>query len=295
MTPQPDTDLMPVNVDTSDGVESIYARAARQGAQWLDTAECSQRDFAPANTVQTSNWGGWQIGGGTAPRNHYVQGAWNVPVVTLPAAHSPANTYLSGTWVGLGGGIYVDDVSAAHPLIQAGTEEIVDSISGAATYYFFHEVWPEPPKLFTNIPIAPGDEVAADVFWMPKYNAAQLAVCNFTQNVCLNFYNTNVQDQYGDVLASSVGEPGNTTEWIHEPASNSSMPAFSQINFNNACWASTTTYDFPVTGDQLTGSVTCLPMTEGPSLLPLQSVANIYATPSTIGSTGSDFYIYNGN
>jgi hypothetical protein len=37
MTPQPGTDLMPVDVTTPLGVESIYARAARQGVKWLDT------------------------------------------------------------------------------------------------------------------------------------------------------------------------------------------------------------------------------------------------------------------
>jgi hypothetical protein len=122
MTPQPGTDLMPVDVDTSasPGVEAFYARAARQQVKWLDTVECKKSNkihasYFPSQYAASEEWSGYLIGGGTTAANHYVQAGWNVPTVVQPAAaYSTNGQYASSVWVGLGGW---DGPNAAHPLI----------------------------------------------------------------------------------------------------------------------------------------------------------------------------------
>jgi hypothetical protein len=284
---------MPIDVDTNSDVESFYARAAAEGVTWLDTVEYvpqKEKNFSPAGTRQSENWSGWQIGGGTASAGHYAQAAWNVPITTRPT-YAPGPTlsnYMSGTWVGLGCGAYnVNACNANFPLIQAGVQENVNAISGIVTNYFFYEVWPADPVYIpaTTLSMLPNDQVAVTVFWMPDSGGAQMGLCNFTQNnKCINFYVYNVP------------EPGNTVEWIHEaPTAGGNVqaiPAFTQINFNNACWAPTTTYS--IQNGSLVGSVSCQGISTGVNQMPLQMYTNGYATPTAIGSTGADFSIYNG-
>jgi hypothetical protein len=65
MTPQPGTDLMPVDAATvPPGVEAFYARAARQRVKWVDTIECAPKNvnFAPSlapGMVSSETWSGW--------------------------------------------------------------------------------------------------------------------------------------------------------------------------------------------------------------------------------------------
>jgi hypothetical protein len=256
--------------------------------------------------MQSSNWNGWQIGGYATTPNHYVQGLWYVPSVSVPPYPvGSMGKYVSGTWVGLGGGYYVNAANDSHPLIQSGTEEDVTT-SGDISYSFWYEVWPDQNYSFPvfqqgnpNIIINVGDEVGADVFWMPQSNTAQLAVCDFTQSTCANIYISSFHScNYSGQNVVGVGEPGNTTEWIHEPpmynGTYQAMPAFSQINFSNSCWGATTTY--AIQGDELVGSVNCQPISAGSYQLPIQTIYNgcPISTLSPIGATGSDFYIYNG-
>jgi hypothetical protein len=306
MTPQPGTDLMPVDVDTSASpdVEAFYARAARQQVTWLNTVECGKSNkintVSYANGQYTTNsigimpaWSGYMIGGGTAAANHYAQSGWYVPTVMSPAKPYSANgSYDSSIWVGLGG---VDspysNFSSAHPLIQAGTEQDV-GVNGSKTctssglpnnpcYYFWYEVYPqmtEQPIAITQMPISVGDNVAAVIFWVPGSNTAVLGVCNWNTNLCINF---NVP---------GVGEPSNTTEWVIEAPSNFNtatntvtqkpLAKFSPyVNFYNGCWSATTTFSvssktnttYPVNATNgangVTGSIgACQSLAADPSL-----------------------------
>jgi hypothetical protein len=279
--------------------------------EWRTTLECvpSGKSFSPSGTYAESTWSGWQVGNTTA-KSHYVQAAWRVPVVTTPPYPIPqfqiatGVTYMSGTWVGLGcGQLYGASCDNSHPLIQTGTKEEVNPINGQVTYAFWYEIWPDNYYTFDNswdgkpMDIQAGDEVAADVFWMPQDNIAQLGVCNFTRNTCVNTYISNFIAYNTDgANVNSVAEP-DTAEWVHEAPfwgwyGIGIIPTFSQINFTNACWAPTITYIN--TGTELIGSVNCQPITAGASQLPLQYNQLQMSTPSPIGPTGSDFYIYNG-
>jgi hypothetical protein len=237
---------------------------------------------------------------------------------------------MSGTWVGLGCGIYGSECSDDHPLIQAGTEEDVNP-NGEIIYSFFYQIWPDKNNPFppltdgSNLSLKVGDEVAATVFWMPQTtagqnsictlpnqpdntvhvgNTAQLGVCNFTENKCVNIYIPCFTDQNSGAVITSVPEP-DTAEWVHEAPTDKyqnpqAIPVFDQINFNNACWAPTTTYAIQGIGNsaELVGSVACQIITAGSIQRQIQMLYDFpgtsyyqMATPSGIGATGSDFYI----
>ena len=308
MTPQPGTDLMPVDASTAPpGIEAFYSRAARQHVTWLSTISCEQttrthvlhfstvssNSVAPADPAattvsysSTSNWSGYVIGGGSqtaATTNHYAQSGWYVPVVTAPTAYPPDNTgwYYSAVWVGLGGGITNaggSNFSSAHPLIQAGTEQDVKS-NGSTQYYFWWEVYPMSPNYvgvsqkINQLSVKPGDEVGAVIDWVPGSNSAGLGVCDWNTNTCVS-------------LDYASGEPSNTTEWIVEAPGTPTLPLanFGTVNFFNGCWAPTTTFSinhgtptnpnvYPLSSGnpKVTGSITgtCHPINEGPSLTPL--------------------------
>jgi len=308
MTPQPGTDLMPIDVTAPPGMETFYERAARQKVTWLDNVECEQTHKTSA--FSSPSWSGYQIGGGTAPANHFVSSGWYVPNVSVPAYPSGYNNgYYSCIWSGLGGGFNrsnYDDY--AHPLIQAGTEQ--DIFNGYTDYYFWYQIYPVQTyqiKISSSLmPVSPGDNVAGGAFWVPGSNTAVVGVCNWNTNKCVNF---NVPN---------VGEPSNTTEWIVEATQewgiNQPLPNFSPIYFYNATWAETTTYSTtsqsgitgPITGQAapaITGSVTTQAITAGPSLsqiwmylpTPYSSIAPTIAYPSGISTSiygGSDFYVY---
>jgi hypothetical protein len=309
MTPQPGTDLMPIDdSNVPPEVDTLYRRAARQHVTWIDTVECQQTHKTSA--ISSPIWSGYQIGGYAAPANHYVSSGWYVPAVYAPAYSSGYNNgYYSCIWSGLGGGYNrTDSNDYAHPLIQAGTEQ--DISNGTTDYYFWYEIFPvqqyQVRVTWSTMAISPGDDVAAGVFWVPGSNTAVLGMCDWNTNRCVNF---NVPN---------IGEPSNTTEWVVEATQEygvaQPLPNFSPIHFYNATWATTTTYSTtsesgipgPITGQAapaITGSVTTQPMAVGPSLTeldmylpsPYSSTSPIIARPGPITSSqygGSDFYVY---
>ncbi|MDR2991960.1 MAG: hypothetical protein LBU72_08595 [Burkholderiaceae bacterium] len=324
MTPQPGTDLMPIDVDTSvsPGIEAMYARAARQHVRWLDTVECGTSTKTHI-TQGMWNWSGYQIGGGSATSNQYVQSGWYMPTVAVPPSAYPpplpANNWgLNGSdvaydvaiWSGLGGGINTT-TDYNQPLIQAGTDQEIHP-DGTSTAYFWWEVVPESStsvgteKPILSIPVKPGDEAAGGAFWVPGSKAAVLGVCNFTINECVN------------INVTGVNKPSNTTEWIVEaPAYPTSfnngyapLPQFSPVNFINGCWSATTTFSTTsipnkvVTTDASQNGITgsngiCESITAGYSLTALYMYYNnqspsgvLTAYPSTIYDNFSNFYIY---
>jgi hypothetical protein len=330
MTPQPGTDLMPVNVATSPDMEAFYSRAARQHVTWLGTVECEKSNKAhtivyTASTglhstnlsASTPIWSGYIFGGGTTTTNHYIQSNWHVPTVMKPTKlYSADGSYDSAAWVGLGGTNWNNsnyNRTIAHPLIQAGTEQDILS-NGNASYYFWCQIVPQQPtemKFITPttgtpaIPIKPGDEVAAAVFWAPGTNSAVLGVCNWTTNTCISF----------NVL--NVNEPSNTTEWIVEAPSidNVIQPLADfkpHVDFFNGCWvatiprstASTSESDIVTAtsaNEEMLGSITCKSIVAGgssltrlymqPSHLGYMLTNKIIADATAIKSNGSDFQV----
>jgi hypothetical protein len=309
MTPQPGTDLMPVDIAASPDMEAFYSRAARQHVTWLDTVACEKSNKAHTIVYTASSglhstdlsaatpiWSGYIFGGGTTTANHYIQSSWHVPTVMRPThAYSADDSYDSSVWIGLGGTNWNNSNytrTTAHPLIQAGTEQDVLS-NGRTHYYFWCQVVPQQPtemKFITPttgnpaIPIKPGDEVAAVVLWARSTHSAVLGVCNWTTNTCINF----------NVLG--VSEPSNTTEWIVEAPSidNIIQPLANfkpHVDFLNGCWAATTALSAgrpsksdiatalePSTNDEMPGPIICKNIVAGGS-----SLTRLYMQPSYPG------------
>jgi hypothetical protein len=338
MTPQSGTDLMPIDEsNVPPEVDTLYRRAARQHVTWISTVECGKTNITHRKDPNTpdsisdasysvnysSNWSGWEIGGGAATPNHYVQSGWYEPTVTFPSYSTLNGTYYSSVWAGLGGDPYKSsNFGYSHPLIQAGTAQHINS-SGQA-HYFWYEVYPlqfEQPLITSPaMPASPGDDVAVGVAWIPASNAAVMSFCNWNTNLCVAL---NVTSVYVQNLGyyMNIGEPSNTTDWIVEaPTVNgaqTSPPAFaSSIYFYNARWSATTTYSLvnpsannvpgPIGGPASgTGTVTSYQTIDaGPSLTaiglklppPYATTAPLILSPSALSPSqygGSDFYVYN--
>ena len=310
MTPQPGTDLMPIDIATaSPDVEAFYSRAARQQVTWLDTVECGNSNRVhTAQTYRGEAWSGYQIGGGAASAQHYVQAAWYAPTVTLPTTpYSNNGKYASGIWVGMGGG-FNSNTSTALPLIQAGSAHDIGNPSGYGDNYFWYEVVtsatnPEAAKPILSISINPGDEIGAVVFWVPESKTAVLGICSWNKNRCISF---NV---------GGISEPANTTEWVVEaPLINqirAPLPAFSSVTFFSTCSAATTTYsvsskpgvlyNYGDGSNGITGSTigACQPAGADPSLAALNmylapqfmATTPFIAVPTPMGSDGATFQV----
>lgn len=105
------------------------------------------RPAGAAVTPATSNWAGYAATGSSGAFTS-VSADW-----TQPTAHCGSGTDYADFWVGLDG--YTSD-----SVEQAGTE--LDCSSGAASYYAWYELYPNPPVYLSNT-IKPGDAVAATV------------------------------------------------------------------------------------------------------------------------------------
>jgi hypothetical protein len=311
MTPQPGTDLMPIDESNiPPEVDTLYRRAARQHVKWLDTLECEDSSIYHTVGYYSSSWSGYVMGGGSAPSNHYVSTGWYVPTVSVPPNSSSNTNYYSSIWAGLGGGPGSNYNNGAHPLIQAGTDQNV--INGQPQYSFWYQILPAPAHPFSMMSVHPGDDVAGGGFWVPGSNTAVVGVCNWNTNECVN------------INVPGVPEPSNTTEWILEAPSASLSPtdvlplaAFSPVHFYNGTWAQITTYSTTsqsgipgsITGQAapaITGSIiNPQPISAaGSSLIYLDACvwnwsnntcSALLAYPSNLTQNvygGSDFYVY---
>ena len=113
-----------------------------------------------ANTNQSSNWFGYNIG--TLERGdtlfNSVTGDWTVPTVTQHTAGQDEN---SSDWIGIGGGC-VDAACTVgdETLIQTGTEQ--DVSGGQASYSAWWELVPAP-SISISMTVEPGDHMHASI------------------------------------------------------------------------------------------------------------------------------------
>jgi hypothetical protein len=115
-----------------------------------------------ANAAQSGNWFGYNQGTleqGTK-QFHSVAADWTVPTATQHTAGRAEN---SSTWIGIGGGCIDANCNATDStLIQTGTEQDVDK-TGKASYSAWWELVPAPSLTISNMTVAPGDHMHADI------------------------------------------------------------------------------------------------------------------------------------
>ncbi|QMU76767.1 hypothetical protein GXW83_14490 [Streptacidiphilus sp. PB12-B1b] len=268
-------------------LDGFFAKAAEHHVTWLTAMTCTTSTVnhrlqpvaaahGTANTVyQSGNWSGYQI---TQPGVQVAQAGWTIPAVTVPSpGYSSNGAYYSSTWSGVGGGFN----SGSGALVQAGTSSDI-SVGGTAQYYPWWEIVNGTGDTggevrITNLAVHAGDTVSSTPYWAPiNGGLAQFAVCNMTQNVCVDF-------------AHASSAPGTTAEWIQEaPTVNgsvASVPNFGSLTFTTACWVQT----WP-------GS--CVPAATGGSLASIDLYLNalnseqLVSYPGAVSASGSQFTVY---
>lgn len=268
-------------------MDGFFANAAKRHVTWLTAMTCTTSTVnhglrpaatahGAANTVYDSgNWAGYQI---TEPGVQVSQAGWTIPAVTVPSpSYSPNGQYYSSTWSGVGGGFN----SGSGALVQAGTSSDI-SVGGTATYYPWWEIVNGTGDTggevrITNLAVHAGDTVSSTPYWAPiDGGLAQFAVCNMTQNICVDF-------------AHASSAPGTTAEWIQEAptvgGSIASLPNFGSLTFTTACWVQT----WP-------GS--CVPASTGAGLssidlfLDVNNSEHLAAYPGPLSASGSQFTVY---
>jgi hypothetical protein len=114
-----------------------------------------------ANTNQSSNWFGYNIG--TLERGdtlfNSITGDWTVPTVSL---HGSGQDEASSDWIGIGGGCVDAGCTVTDStLIQTGTEQDVSS-TGQTTYTAWWELVPAP-SISISMTVEPGDHLHASI------------------------------------------------------------------------------------------------------------------------------------
>lgn len=144
---------------------AVGAALAAAGLSWSAPAAqavtLSHRPVVALGANQSNNWSGYDQGtleqGGKS--FHQISGTWVVPTAT---AHKSGENEYSSTWVGIGGGCVNADCSVTDgTLIQAGTEQDVDS-SGHASYSAWWETIPAP-SVQVSLPVTAGNKVKVDI------------------------------------------------------------------------------------------------------------------------------------
>jgi peptidase A4-like protein len=112
------------------------------------------------NTNQSSNWFGYNQGtleqGGKMFNS--ISGDWTVPTATQ---HASGDEF-SSDWIGIGGGCVDAGCTVGdNTLIQTGTEQ--DVSGGTASYGAWWEIIPGPSISITNMTVAAGDHMHADI------------------------------------------------------------------------------------------------------------------------------------
>jgi len=135
----------------------------------------SHREFMPVirhGSGKAANWAGYVAAPDLlVPLKHSVtdvQGSWRVPTV----ASSGTLDSSSAIWLGIDGDL-------DRTVEQIGTEQ--DWSSGTPVYFAWFEMFPARAFLIMDVPIQPGDEISAEVQFIPK-NKFILSISNLTQN-----------------------------------------------------------------------------------------------------------------
>lgn len=158
--------------------------------------------LAHANTNESSNWFGYNIGtlerGGTLFSS--ISGDWTVPA---PTQHTHGQDEYSSDWIGIGGGCVDAGCTVGdNTLIQTGTEQDV-SAAGQASYSAWWEIIPAPSIAIT-MTVGAGDHMHAFI-------GEALAGANL--------WTITLQDvTRGETFTQTVPYPSThlTAEWIEE-------------------------------------------------------------------------------
>ena|SRR5438093_749273 len=122
------------------------------------------RPIVSVGANKSNNWSGYNQGTIEQRGKTFtsVSGTWRVPTAT---AHKAGENEYSSSWVGIGGGcVNANCTITDTTLIQAGTEQDVDS-SGRASYYAWWELIPAPSVRISpsRYPVAAGDVIRTTI------------------------------------------------------------------------------------------------------------------------------------
>jgi hypothetical protein len=197
----------------------------------------------------SNNWSGGVLQGPVGSFTSAI-GTWTVPTVSIPPeAQGWEGGWNSSTWVGIDGFFGTNDV------LQAGTEQKLDSF-GNATYVAWYEWFaPSPPAdpnqfpyiyqiNIPNFPVSPGDVMYCSVQYVGNNTAGYLYLAN-----------NSTGQHFSITLAPPTGASFNASdaEWIMEAPDGglpfSSLPAFTEVQFTSAVACNSTTIQNPLNGD----------------------------------------------
>ncbi len=221
---------------------------------------------ARANTNSSNNWFGYNQGlleQGTK-QFHAITGDWTVPTATNFA---PGQEGFSSDWIGIGGGcIDANCTVGDNTLIQTGTEQDVDA-SGNQTYDAWYELIPAPSLTITNMTVAPGDHMHAEIAEVVSGS---------------NLWKITLQDvTRGETFTTTVPYTSThaTAEWIEE------TPLLIGTNAGLAPLPNLTETSF--TGATTNGQNAGLRASEAINLI--DSNGNVIGAPSTPNATADGF------
>jgi Peptidase A4 family len=220
--PQP-----PVGVDLSalSAAQLAYygllqrPKDASRLAKWRDVLRHSLHRYcavtpAPAGLHGTSRENSSIWAGNVAINYGYddVSSDWYVPCVS----GSPFSSY-SLTWVGIGG----DGNDGGGNLVQAGTEQDIDS-NGGRHFYAWYEDYPHDPVVQRLSNYAIG---CSDYMYVEVYQGSS------SETYYIDDYTTN---DYTSPSESGYTSNGSTAEWIEERPPGTTLANFAYVTFSGA-------------------------------------------------------------
>jgi hypothetical protein len=116
-------------------------------------------------TATSTNWSGYAVLGASFT---WAKGSWVVPAATCSGVTS--DQYAS-FWVGLDG-------YNSNTVEQTGTDS--DCVGGTPNYYAWYEFYPSASFNVDNFPVAPGDVIAAAVYYSATTDRFTVQITNET-------------------------------------------------------------------------------------------------------------------
>ncbi|MFL0198638.1 G1 family glutamic endopeptidase [Clostridium sp. WILCCON 0269] len=235
-------------------------RNLRQSGQLQDTVATTQ---LPANTQQSSNWGGYIVTPTSDSSYTSVSGSW-----TIPSISATQQDAVAAQWIGLGGVSTTD-------LLQMGTIEEIQN--GQPTAEVFWEQLPDVAQNVLSVPIGSTINVSIAESSSSTWNLT------FTANTPDG--QTQTQTISTTLDSSYDQEIGTSAEWISEDPSNTDGQLFPLANMGTVKYQSAM-----VNGQALNAS--------GNTVQPIAMVSSsgaIVISPSELGADGESFTTTNTN
>lgn len=135
------------------GLPPLPAQVSSSGTVLIQHAPRKVTGLHPDRVIgnitisESSNWSGYAV---TGSGFTLARGSWTVPAVDCSAMPGSSASF----WVGIDG--WDNDT-----VEQTGTDSDCDS--GTPTYYAWYEFVPASGVTITSVPVAPGDQISADV------------------------------------------------------------------------------------------------------------------------------------